>query len=101
MHKMTRATAISKAVKEAVNRRDRGCCVICGRPGMPNAHVVRRSRGGMGIERNIVTLCPACHREFDEGRQHEAYEVRIIAYLKGFYPDWSRENMVYRKQGGT
>lgn len=97
MHKLTIATAIPKSVKGSVYARDNGCCIICGAPGMPNAHIVRRSRGGRGIEQNIVTLCPSCHREFDEGKNREAYEVRIIAYIKGFYPDWSREDMIYRK----
>lgn len=98
MHKMTKATAIPTAVKEAVYARDRGTCVICGSfHGIPCAHVVRRSRGGKGIEQNIVTLCPACHRAFDEGKNRDAYEARIIAYLKGFYPGWNREDMIYRK----
>ncbi len=101
MHKMTRATAIPKAVKESVYRRDHGLCVICGNPGLPNAHVVRRSRGGMGIEQNIVTLCPRCHREFDEGQNRSAYEDRILCYLKAHYPDWNREDLIYKKQGGT
>lgn len=97
MHKMTKYTAIPKAVKEGVYRRDGGLCVICRQPGLPTAHIVRRSQGGRGIEQNIVTLCPRCHREFDEGRDRDTYEVRIIAYIKGFYPDWSREDMIYRK----
>lgn len=98
MHKMTKATAISPAVKAAVFARDRGRCVVCGSPlGLPCAHVVRRSRGGKGIEQNIVTLCPLCHSEFDEGRNRDAYEVKIIAYLKGFYPGWNRADMVCRK----
>lgn len=59
--------------------------------------MIRRSRGGRGIEQNIVTLCATCHREFDEGKNHRAYETRIIAYLKGFYPDWNREDMIYHK----
>lgn len=97
MHKMTKAMAIPQRVKDGVTRRDGGLCVICHAPGLPTAHIVRRSQGGRGIEQNIVTLCPHCHREFDEGRNRDAYEVRIIAYIKGFYPDWSREDMVYRK----
>jgi len=99
MRKMTKATKISAAVKKAVHARDGGLCVICKRPGDPVAHVVRRSQGGRGIEKNVVTLCPWCHRSFDEGRpefRRHAY-VTIVAHLKGFYPDWSREDMIYRK----
>ena len=97
MHRQTKATMIPVAVKRAVFARDGGHCIVCGAPGDPVCHVVRRSQGGRGIEQNIVTLCPHCHREFDEGPLHESYYVRIVAYLKGFYPGWNREDMRYKK----
>lgn len=98
MHKMTKATSIPKSVKEAVYARD-GCrCILCGRNnGEPVAHVIRRSHGGMGIEQNIVTLCPPCHRAFDEGAERYIIYARIVDYLKGKYPGWKLENVVYRK----
>lgn len=108
MHRETKRTMIPQAVKKAVYRRDRGRCVLCGCLGEPVAHVVRRSQGGMGIEENIVTLCPACHRAYDEGAglerlgrgtTRESLYCCLVAYLKGFYPDWSRENMIYHKGG--
>lgn len=100
MHKMTKATQISSAVKIIVWARDNHQCVLCGSPdGRPNAHVVRRSQGGMGTEKNIVTLCPACHRAFDEGPQREQIYVRLVTYLMGVYPDWNRNDMIYRKKG--
>lgn len=50
MHRQTKATSISKAVKLAVYRMDNGRCVLCGSPyGDPVAHVVRRSQLGKGI----------------------------------------------------
>lgn len=98
MHRQTKATMIPLKVKRAVYDRDRGRCIFCGRPGDPVSHVVRRSQGGRGIEQNIVTACHRCHREFDEGRNRNAMYVRAVAYLKGFYPDWSREDMIYRKE---
>ena len=96
---MTYATRISQNVKDAVSARDRGICVLCGRPGHPNAHVVRRSQGGMGIEQNIVTLCHECHKQYDEGKLEERRRdyVRLVAHLKGFYPEWNREDMIYKK----
>lgn len=100
MHKMTKATSIPQSVKVIVWARDNHQCVICGSSmGAPVAHVVRRSQGGKGVEQNIVTLCPRCHRTYDEGPQkdREHIYVRLVAHLKGFYPDWSRENMKYRK----
>lgn len=102
MHKSTKATMISTKVKEAVYKRDKGECVICHRPGIPNAHVVRRSQLGMGIEQNIVCLCPTCHRRFDQDKNPEVRDgcyVRIVSHLKSFYPDWNREDMIYRKGG--
>lgn len=95
MHKTTKATAIK--CKEAVMIRDNGCCIFCGKPGKPVAHVVRRSQLGMGIEQNIVTVCDACHRQLDEGRTREAMYARAVSYLKGFYPEWNREDMIYKK----
>lgn len=102
MHKMTKATAIPKRVKDAVFERDKGRCIICGSVyAQPNAHVVRRSQGGMGVEKNIVTLCYRCHKALDEGKQREEFNDAVEQYLKHFYPDWSREDMIYRKREGN
>ena len=107
MNKRTKALQIPKSVKEAVYQRDNGVCVLCSSPlGEPVAHVVRRSQGGLGIEKNIVTLCPMCHGAYDEGTSlwrfgegvtRETLYCRIVAHLKGFYPDWNREDMIYKK----
>lgn len=107
MNKRTKALAIPREVKEAVYKRDKGVCVLCGSfMGEPVAHVVRRSQGGLGIERNIVTLCHQCHRAYDEGTNlwrfgkgatRESLYCHLVAHLKGFYPDWNREDMIYRK----
>ena len=106
MHKETKATALSPALKQKVFRRDGGRCVLCGRPGEPVAHVVRRSQGGRGVERNLVTLCGRCHRAFDEGAgleqlgqgvtRADLYQF-LTDYLKGFYPEWTRESVTYHK----
>ena len=111
MNKRTKALAIPKSVKEAVYRRDNGICVLCGSPsGQPCCHVIRRSQSGKGIERNIVTLCNLCHRAYDEGAglwrfgsgvTRDTLYCRLVAHLKGFYPDWNREDMVYKKGEDT
>ena len=44
MQKRTRALAIPAEVKRRVYERDKGRCVLCGRPGNPEAHVI----GGEG-----------------------------------------------------
>lgn len=45
--KRSNATDIPKEVKEEVYKRDKGRCVICPNPGIPNAHFIRRSQGGL------------------------------------------------------
>lgn len=98
MHKQTKATNISKEVKQRVYERDNGCCIICGRAGLPEAHFIRRSRGGLGIEENIITLCRACHQEFDNGNKQ--YEELIRSYLQWNYPEWDETKLIYKKYGG-
>lgn len=107
MRKETKATAIPWKEKETVFDRDGHKCVLCGsNRGVPNAHVIRRSQGGRGIEQNIVTLCPECHRAFDEGANlerlgkgttRESIYCYLVSYLKQFYPDWTKESVTYRK----
>lgn len=115
MHKMTRRTAIPAKVKAAVALRDsrdgRCCCVLCGSPeAAPNAHIIRRSQGGMGVEENVVALCGPCHCAFDEGiglsrlrplglESREQVRGFILDYIKGFYPGWTPEGVTYRKWG--
>ena len=65
--KRTKALSITPKVKKTVYERDGGRCVLCGSPhGLPEAHYIPRSRGGLGIPENIVTLCRNCHRELDQ-----------------------------------
>jgi 5-methylcytosine-specific restriction endonuclease McrA len=99
MHKQTKATAIPKAVKEAVYRRDGGRCVLCGRTyqAEPNAHVIARSQGGMGIEKNVVTLCWRCHDQYDNSADRHEIRSKLERYLLNIYPDWKAEDMIFHK----
>ena len=97
MRNETKATKIPRSVKLAVYARDHGCCVICGCPGLPEAHIVKRSQGGKGVEQNIVTLCRQCHRELDEGRDRKTYLKMVIDYISELYPGWSKEQVIYKK----
>lgn len=104
MRAETKATAISPSVKWAVWYRDNGECVLCGRPVdvyHANAHIVRRSQGGKGVEQNIVTLCDLHHRETDEGKNAKENMREIIKYISDLYPGWSREKVTYHKGGTT
>lgn len=97
MHKRTKALSIPPEVKQAVYERDEGSCVICGRAGSPNAHFIARSQGGLGIEENIVTLCPDCHRDYDNSEKRSFYRELIREHLDEFYPDITDEDRVYKK----
>ena len=102
-----KACDISKKVKDAVWERDKGRCVVCGNSVnvMPNAHVISRAHGGLGVEENIVTLCTSltinrCHDRYDNGTAAERKEIgdKIERYLKRKYLGWSREKLMYRKE---
>lgn len=97
MHRETKETRISKATKVEVYKRDKGKCIICGSDGLPNAHYKRRSQGGLGIPENIVTLCPKCHHDFDNGFKRREYEEKIKRYLDDFYPDFDDYDRIYHK----
>lgn len=104
--KRAKATDISKKVKEIVFARDKGKCVVCGNSYnvMPNAHYIPRSKGGLGIEQNVVTLCTEmtlnkCHRKFDFGtkKEHDEIGEKIKNYLKSKYDNWNEKDLVYKK----
>ena len=96
--KRTRALAISQAVKARVYERDHGRCIWCDSPnGVPNAHFIPRSLSGLGCEANILTLCPECHRRFDQTGERGYMAVYFERYLKQCYPGWSREALTYHK----
>lgn len=96
--KRSRATDISKDVKHIVWKRDGERCIFCGRhDAMPNAHIVSRAHGGLGIEENIVTACISCHYKMDNSTERKKYLSMAESYLKTYYPGWNREQMVYRK----
>lgn len=94
----TKALAISKEVKAKVYERDGGCCVWCGSPqGQPNAHYIPRSRSGLGVEKNILTLCWPCHLRYDQTTEREKMGAYFREYLQSKYPDWNEEDLYYRK----
>lgn len=100
MNTRTRFTNISVETKKSVHIRDGGFCIICGKPvawNMSNAHIVPRSKGGLGIEENIVTLCAECHHGYDQTKNRFSYNERIVRYIKTHYPSWSEESVTYKK----
>ena len=99
MRKETKATMISDETRRIVWQRDQGICIFCKRAGRAEAHIVRRSQGGLGIPENIVTACRECHRALDEGRDRKYYQAKAEAYMRSHYPNWDRKNLTYRKYG--
>ena len=96
--KRTKALSITPKVKNTVYERDGGRCVLCGSPyGLPEAHYIPRSQGGLGIEENIVTLCRNCHRELDQTTRRAELLERVKAHLDIWYPDFSDNDRIYKK----
>ena len=111
MQKRTVALSIPNGVKRAVAERDSmdgwPCCIYCGRPAPSDAmtafscaHYISRAQGGLGIEENILTLCPTCHHKYDATTQREEMRGIFRGYLKEQYAGWCEEDLVFKKQGG-
>ena len=99
MSKRTKALAIPKEVKARVWERDGGCCVYCGSPlAAPVAHYIARSHGGLGIEENILTLCDACHRRYDQSVKRKELRAFFRGYLKKMYPGWDEAELIYKRE---
>lgn len=98
MTKTRRATNVTKKVKDRVYERDNGVCILCGSEyGRPECHYIPRSHLGMGIEENIVTLCPECHRAFDQSTRRKEIKEKIRDYLSSRYTNWNEASLVYSK----
>ena len=96
--KRSKACDIPTKVKKAVWERDKQHCIYCGSVrAMPNAHFISRAKGGLGIEENIVTLCQNCHYNFDMTDMREHYKEYIENYLIKKYPNWDKENLIYKR----
>lgn len=97
--KRSKACDITQATKKKVWERDGERCIICGSPNaMPNAHFIPRSKGGLGIEQNIVTLCLNCHHAYDNTADRPIYREKIKSHLQGKYgAEWSEEQLLYKK----
>lgn len=101
MSRWTDETGISKAVRARVLDRDNEHCILCwSRYGLQIAHVVPRSRGGRGIETNLVTLCAVCHDRYDKTIRRSEMREQIVSYLVDIYGDWEEQEQVYSKNRG-
>ncbi|MDY3993199.1 MAG: HNH endonuclease [Evtepia sp.] len=105
----TDALSIPREVKLRVAKRDSvdgwPCCILCGRPvptsnplAFSNAHYISRAQGGLGIEKNILTLCWGCHKAYD-GTERNTLRPILRRYLREHYDDWNEEDLIYKKEG--
>jgi hypothetical protein len=106
MRKDTKARDFSRKAKEQIAERDSidgwPCCVRCGAAApaplaFSNAHFIARSQGGLGIPENGLTLCPECHRRYDQTTERKAMREYFRKYLLEKYPGWKEEDLIYRK----
>ena len=108
LRKDTKARDFDKKAKLAIMRRDCfdgwPCCVNCGAPApsnvspvWSNAHFIGRAQGGLGVEENGLTLCPECHRKYDQTTERPQLREYFREYLMDHYPGWDEEKLYYRK----
>ena len=106
MRKDTKARDFSKVEKLAISERDSidgwPCCVFCGAPApselaWSNAHYISRAQGGLGIRQNGLTLCPTCHRRYDQSTARPEMRAFFREYLMEQYEGWNEEDLIYRK----
>lgn len=97
MHTRTRACAIPKEVKLIVYERDHERCIFCGAPGLPEAHVIPRSHGGLGVPQNIITVCRSCHDKLDNSTNRQQMLDVAVGYLGSYYPDIFQTDVIYQK----
>lgn len=97
MSKRSKACEIPPAVREAVEARDEHCCIFCGKWGRGEAHFIGRAHGGLGVEKNIITVCRKCHHEMDNGMNRPKYIAYAEGYLRDHYDDWDISDLIYHK----
>ena len=106
MRKDTKARDFDRKAKIVIAKRDSiggwPCCVYCGAAApaelaWSNAHYIARSQGGLGIPENGLTLCPSCHRRYDQELERKKMREYFREYLREHHDEWSEEALTYRK----
>ena len=106
MRKDTKARDFDRKSKLAISERDSidgwPCCVNCGAAApaplaWSNAHFIARSQGGLGVPENGLTLCPECHRRYDQTTDRSVLREFFREYLQSKYAGWDESKLYYRK----
>jgi len=107
MNKRTKALQITQKTKFKVWERQDRRSIISGTPISVSeccCHYIPRTKGGLGIEENIVGMTNEEHMIFDNnvigGQKELSQQWREIArrHLKAHYPNWSEDKLIYRKE---
>lgn len=71
-------------------------CIFCGSPfAFPEAHIIPRSSGGLGVEKNIITVCRNCHRLLDQSPKREKMLGIAKKYLERIYGNIDESEVKY------
>ena len=109
MRKDTKERNFTREAKIAISERDSidgwPCCVFCGAAApeplvWSNAHYISRAQGGLGIPENGLTLCPICHRRYDQTTARSEMRAYFREYLMEHYPDWNEDSLIQRRGYG-
>lgn len=101
--KRSKATNIPLSVRKAVYERSGGVCETCNKwcddMGFSNSHFIPRSKGGLGIEQNILHQCQECHYVMDFGTGQERSKMHTLArnVLVSHYGEFEDEDLIYKR----
>ena len=111
MQKRTRKLQFSAGERKKIIARDNGKCIFCENGYFTKCgsdfllsiketmHFVPRSAGGVGVEQNGAIGCKYHHEMLDNGSSGRRREMLDFfeKYLRGKYPGWNREALIYKK----
>lgn len=109
--KRTRKLQFDTKTRKKIMERDYNACIFCmmGYPAEKATwldlevkdimHFIPRARGGLGIEQNGAVGCRYHHSLLDNGNTGAREEMlkRFETYLRSIYPNWNKENLIYKK----
>ena len=109
--KQCRSREFSQKTRKIIAERDGDACIFCqmgyrmekatitGLSLKSIMHYVPRSANGLGIEQNGAVGCQYHHEMLDNGNGGYREEMLELfkEYLKSFYDDWDKSELVYDK----
>ncbi len=77
--------------KRLVYERDNGQCAFCGERAVDCHHIVLKSLGGKNDERNLISLCRACHETVHSDTKY--YTPILFERQTNFYCDLTMNDL--------